>query len=202
MLKASAGIVGMSLAMALTAQRAAAQESPPPTRIAVVNVAEIFQNYTRAKEGNKEMEAALAPYKQALAKLQEEKTKLQDQVRDGKLDTEEKAAAVKKQISVQRQIEDLTAEAQKIGTKKTEQMMIDLYADVQAAIARHAEAQKFDLVLAYSEAPKLEQMTALNINRKLMAARNGGVVPMFIHPRIDITQAVLKSLNESWASRK
>jgi Skp family chaperone for outer membrane proteins len=202
MSKGMLGLLGLSLAVALVSGRITAQEPPAATRIAVVNLGEIFLNYTRSKEGKKELEAAIAPYKQMLDKLQGEITKLQQITPDPKLDPEEKAAASKKLISLRRQMEDLRTEAQKVTAKKSEKFIVDLYADIEAAIKRHADAQQIDLVLAYGEPLNDDLLKYANVTRKFNAASQGGVVPVFIRPRIDITQAVLKGLNESYPSKK
>jgi Skp family chaperone for outer membrane proteins len=189
------------MAIALTVRPVTAQEQPPVTRIAVINVGEVFTNYTRAKEGKKELEVAVAPYKQLMDKLRDESTKLQQLAAD-KLEPDQKADITKQLLSLRRQSEDLNAELQKVAGKKSEQIVTNIYADLETAVRRYAEAHEIDLVLTYGEPLKDDRLSYANVTRKLNAANQGGIVPIFIRPRIDITQAVLKSLNEAYASRK
>jgi Skp family chaperone for outer membrane proteins len=197
------GVLSFSAAFLLTARAAPAQEQPAPTRIAVVNLGEVFLNYARTKDGKKALEAALAPYKKLSDQLQADSVRLQQVVVDPKVDAEEKNAANKKLVAIRRQQEDLNLESQKVFGKKNEQHFIDLYSDVEAAIQRHADAHNIDLVLAYGEPlNKEDRLKFPNVSRKMNGAEFGGAVPIFIRPRIDITQAVLKSLNDAYSSKK
>jgi Skp family chaperone for outer membrane proteins len=195
------GLFGGCVVIALAVVPLAAQESPP-TRVAVLRLDEVLQNYTKAKEGKKALEAAVAPYKLLLEQLKEETNRLQQAAADPKGEPVEKDAASKKLVELRRKMEDLTTEAQKVAGKKSEQLLTEVYADVEAAVQRHADAHQIDLVLTYTDAPKEDRFKYPNVMRKINAASQGGVVPLFIRPRIDITHAVLQILNEAYVSKE
>jgi Skp family chaperone for outer membrane proteins len=196
-------LVAVSIALTVGTRPLAAQEPPPPpTRIAVVNIGDVFRNYARLVDGQKEMVAALAPYKKAGEQLRDESNRLQKISTDPAASVDEKNDATKKLVAIRRQQEDMNLEAQKTVGKKNEQMLIAVYADLEAAVARHAEANQIDLVLTIGEPSGDERMKFANINRKVAAINTGGIVPLYIRPRVDITQAVLKILNDGYASKK
>lgn len=184
-------------------QRTAFSQDAGPTRIAVINLGEVFLNYEKAKNSKKELETFLAPYKVASEKLRDEANKLQQVATDPKLDMEAKNAATQKVLVIRRKLEDLDLEVRKLLGKKQEQSLLDLYADVRAAIEKYADAHNLDLVLVYGEPVKKEDAGKFqNLTRKMQAMDQGGVVPVFIRSRIDITRAVLTRLNEPYASKK
>jgi Skp family chaperone for outer membrane proteins len=173
-----------------------------PTRIAILNIGEVLAQYQKATNAKKELEAVVQPYKALSDKLRSELTKLQQEATDPKADDDAKNAARQKVLAMGRKLEDLETEARSTIGKKSEQSFIDIYSDIQAAVQKEADAKNFDLVLIYGEQlNKDDVLKFANLTRKLQAANQGAVVPIFIRPRIDLTQATLKSLNEAYAAK-
>jgi Skp family chaperone for outer membrane proteins len=180
--------------------RLSAQVNPDgPPRIAVINMVDVVSNYTKAKESKQTMTALLAPYQKMHSSLQAELARLQQVVKDSPQDTATRDVAEAKLKVIQRQIEDLGAEGRKIATQKSEQQVVEIYRDIEAAVQRYAESHQIDLVLTYSEPAKEERMKHANITRKM---QTGATMPLYIRPRLDITQAVIQSLNDAYAAKK
>jgi len=193
------GLAGLCVLL-LTAVPAAAQEGAT-TRVAVVNVGAVINGYTKSQVAKKELEAEFGLYRTQAEKLRAEMTRLQQVVSDAKVSADEKTAATSKLVEHRRKLEDLEGEVRQVAGKKQEKFIIDVYSDMQAAIQRHAEANNIDLVLMYNE-PERDLLGFPNISRKIAASDQGGLVPIFIRPRSEITQAVLQSLNDSYSARK
>jgi Skp family chaperone for outer membrane proteins len=195
-------LVAWALALAVPPRPAAAEDAGP-TRIAIVNLGEVFRNYEKAKKSQKELETFFAPYRSTTEKLRDEATKLQQVANDPKADAEAKNAATQKALQTRRKLEDLDFEVRQLLGKKQEQSYLELYADVRGTIEKYADDNKIDLVLIYDEPVKKEDSsTFANVSRKMQAINQGAVVPIFIRPRIDITKAVLSRLNEAYALKK
>lgn len=195
-------IACLGLGVALMPGVLRAQEAPP-TRIAVLNQSVVYSKYQRAIDTKKEMEATVQPYKILMEKMRSEATKLQQEATDQKADNETKNAAQQKLLGLRRKQEDLEAEARITLGRKSDQYLIDIHTDIQAAAQRLAEARNFDLVLVYGEPLNKEDVLKVaNITRKMQAADQGAVVPIYIRPRIDITEAMLESLNEAYGRSK
>ncbi|MFO0966020.1 MAG: OmpH family outer membrane protein [Gemmataceae bacterium] len=180
----------------------AGQEAAPPTRIAAVNMGELLRNYAKAKAMKEAIEAEITPYKVLAEKLKTEMAKFQATVVDPLADMEAKNAASKNVLAHRRKMEDLDTEVRRALGAKQEQFIIDLYTDIQAAVRRHADANKIDLVVAHSEPAKDDIFKFANVTRKITATDQGGTLLLFVRDRIDITDPVLKSLNDSYAAKK
>jgi Skp family chaperone for outer membrane proteins len=174
----------------------AAQEKFPPTRIALINIGEVFNKSIKAKERKKEMEAKTLVYRKQMESLKTECNKYQQVLVDVNAEAEERAVAGKHLLALRRKMEDIDVEVRRVLGKKQEQFMLELFKEIQDAIKEHADANDIDLVLIYGDPPKDDVLKVANINRKMMAAEQGGLVPIFIRSRIDITQAVLERIND------
>ncbi len=55
-------VTSLSIVLMLAPRPLQAQEPPPPTRIAVVNMGDVLRQYARLSDGLKELQAAAMPY--------------------------------------------------------------------------------------------------------------------------------------------
>jgi Skp family chaperone for outer membrane proteins len=186
----------------LSAQQTATQPAPAQTRVAFVNIVTVFQKYQKAMFFKAELEKKLEPFKSEAKKLNEEAEQWRDWVKKNpNLSPADRDKADKAILARKRRLEDINREVQKLVGEKNEQQVIQLYKEVNDAVAGYARANGFQAVLAYGDADPAETdiYTFANISRKVQGMEmGGGVSPMYIAPGMDISNAVVTTLNQHY----
>lgn len=199
-------ISGVLAAVALawfTSQLWAQSGAPAPTRgIAFVNIVTVFQKYQKAQFFKEEMERKLEPYKTEAKKLNEEAEKWRDWVqKNPNLSTADKDKAQNAILARKRRLEDINRDVSKLVGQQNEQQVIQLYKEVNEAVQRYAMANGYQAVLAYGDADSAdpELYSFANISRKVQGMEmGGGVTPMYMAPGLDISAAVVQTLNAGY----
>ena len=76
---------------------------------------------------------------------------------------------------------------------------MQLYREIEEAVTRYASNNGFTLVLQYTEPEAAEKYSPQNIQRKLAgASQTGCASPVYIHPGLDISAAVIANLNSQY----
>jgi Skp family chaperone for outer membrane proteins len=187
---------GLYCGARLLAQAPAQQQTAPAnTRVAVVNLHAVLKGYAKTKIYDQEVEAIVAPMRKQAEEMKGKIAEWTKQLQTpGVKDKDGWEAAIRNQ---KRLLEDLEMEASKKVKKKREEQLVQLYREIEDAVQRYAAPQGFTLVLQYTdpETPA-EKYTAENIQRKLAgSAQTGCVVPMYFHPGLDISAAIITNLN-------
>src|SRR5262245_45884293 len=131
--------------LAIGTQSASAQGAKPEadgsTKVAVVNIGYVFNNYDRAKVFKTDLERAFAPYKEKSKKINDEINKLQKDANDN---DDIGVVQARQALIVQRkrELEDVNMEMQRKLGQKQERNLMDLWADVQGAIKAYATDKK------------------------------------------------------------
>jgi Skp family chaperone for outer membrane proteins len=177
----------------------AAQESAAPApKVAVINIATVFSKYEKASRFKKEMEDMLQPYKKDIESMQQEVANLK-KLKEVPMQNPAVVDQLQERLTQKnRQIEDTQTRARKEIGAKSEQQLILLWNEISLVVRRQAEAQGFTLVLSYGEPVGNELGIFAKINRKMTALEAGGTIPLYIHPSIDITDAVTRQLNDAY----
>jgi Skp family chaperone for outer membrane proteins len=90
----------------------------------------------------------------------------------------------------------MDAEARKTIGKKQGDIAVMIFREIEGVIKAVATTNGFDLVLSYPDATDPNELYAPdNIVRKLASQ---AAIPLFYKPHIDITDAVIKTLNASY----
>jgi Skp family chaperone for outer membrane proteins len=174
----------------------AVQQQPAATKVGVVNIGQVFNQYNRAKAFKAELEATLAPHKKRAKELTDHIKACEDFINSGKCTNEQRdqyADAIKK---TRRQLEDMSVEIQKsLGTKQ-EQNLVTLWKEVNLGIKAVAQSQGYSLIIGYGDPMEKELMDAFpNVNRKMQAMDLGGSTPLYMHDSVDISNIVVHNLN-------
>jgi Skp family chaperone for outer membrane proteins len=100
-------------------------------------------------------------------------------------------------LQIQRQLEDLKAEATRKLSNRGDEAIRAIYIDVQAIVNRYAETHGLDLVMHYNDAiSKEEYLSPQNIARKLST---GALMPMYEGKGIDISEDITEALNKKYS---
>lgn len=175
----------------------------PAARVATVNIGLVFTKYEKAHEMKKMLEADLAPLKAKAEKIKVEMKGFQTITNSPNDHPAEVVADAQDQLRKgTRQLEDLDTQARRLIGKKQETQLIELWVDIKTAIAEHATAKDYDVVLAYGDPPDDNWESFASINRKMNAMDAGGVTPIYIRNGADISAGVLTQLNDAYRLKK
>lgn len=180
-----------SLALAFTGP---AQAQSPGTKVAVVNVADVFMRYDKAKAFKAEVEKMISPHKAEAETLKKQIMEWQTAVKHPKFDPKDLERYEQAMVANQRKLEDLSRlVAAQVG-KIQEGQVVTLFKDLNMATEAVAKSQGFQLVLAHAVLPG-EPLTLDSIQRKMSGMDLGSTQPQFFLGSTDITEQVVQSLN-------
>lgn len=197
-LAALAGIGGaVSLAGRTQAQAPAGAAQPAPTpkaggRVAVFNVARVMKEYQRwqyfaATMNNKRMAEATA-----LAKLQNEIVQLQEKAKTEPVQAKQEELG-RQAVAKKRELEDKERQARKVLDEESQSHLKNLYAEIQTAVKAIAEANGYDLIMAYPDALTDEEKNSpMYFDLKM---RPPAAMPFYISPSADISNVLVQTLN-------
>lgn len=192
-----AGAYGSSYLFAQPGGGAPAPAAQQGTKIAVVNIGEVFNKYERAIAFKKELEQTLAPYKADAKKFSDEITTLENELRKPGLDPKLAIQYQDKIQSHKRTLEDMSKEITRKLGKKQEDNLVTLWKEVNMGIDAVAKAYGFQIVLGYGDPMEKELLNQFpNINRKMQAMDLGSTVPLYIHNSVDLSPIIVQTLNE------
>ena len=102
----------------------------------------------------------------------------------------------KRQLQLQREMQDLDAEARKDIGNHQGTIATSIYNDIQGVVQRVAVTNGFDIVLSYPDATSDNDMVSqANIVRKLASQ---AAIPIYHKPHVDLTDAIVQTLNATY----
>ena len=187
--------------------RSSAQEvngptAPAATKVGVVNMGTIFQKFFKVELFRQEYDREHNPLKDEEEKLRKNSADWETALSKGRdkeggmLSVEDMAQGFKTLIDIKRRLQDLKSPyvAEKTS-KKTEEQLTQLYREVNDAVKKHAEKHGLHQILAYGEPEKGDFFSFENVTRRMQSLDQGGVVPIYFAPSLDISREVLADLN-------
>ena len=130
-------------------------------------------------------------------------TKWQNALQKNEVPPGKKELYEEKIINARRQLEDLSREARTSVGKKQEATLIQLWKDVRAAVKTYSAEHGIELVIAYGDVNlKSQEDQFPNITRKMAALDQGGSMPFFMTPGVDISEALVGLLNRQYREKK
>lgn len=175
-----------------------AQAQTAGTRVAVVNIGAVFQKYDKAKFYKAEMDKMLEPYRLEVEKLRKEMVDWQNAMNHPQFKKEDRPRYESGILANKRKIEDIDREVRNRVGKKQEEQIVGLYRDVSEAVKGYAQANGLQLVLAYGDPAEGDHYTFPNVNRKMQGMDLGTTNPFFFVPQVDISQAIIDTLNHRY----
>jgi Skp family chaperone for outer membrane proteins len=171
----------------------------PTMRVAVVNIAYVFNKYERAQAFKENLETTLDPYKAKAAMLNKRMQGWQAAIDSKDFRAASKEDYEEKIVLAKRDLEDMSRELNKLLGKKQEENLVILWKEVNAGIRAYAKTHKIDIVLSYGDPLEKDLLDRFpNVNRKMQAMDTGSSVPLFLSERADISVPVTQMLNR-WA---
>jgi Skp family chaperone for outer membrane proteins len=171
--------------------------SEPRTRVALVNLAQVIKNYQKVISFQNEVKGLLQPYQDKAKGIQQQIEAHTKELQKTDLQPPKREELEKNLRVWQRQLEDLNNDAKTFWTKKNDEQMVILYKEVMDTAQRYAVSHNFELVMHYNDATTdmPEYWHPGNVARKIQA---GACIPMYIHPGMEITKAVVDTLNDAY----
>jgi Skp family chaperone for outer membrane proteins len=174
-----------------------AQTAPASVKVGVVNLAFVLKNYNKFKTYNDEIEKIRLVYEKKdadLRKLIADWTKFGNEPTAKQADREKAEETIK---DCKRRLEDNQAEYNKVRSKKSDEQMVQMYKEIEAAVAHYAGPNGFHMILHYSEPlTEADKYSPPNVQRKLVGpGSSGGVCPMYFVPGIDVSADIVGTLN-------
>lgn len=175
--------------------------SQPTTRIAILNLSYVVKNYTKYTDFTNDMKKQVEVYE---TRVKAKKASYDQVVKEAtKPDvTPQNREAYEKQIkSIQRELEDITNEGKRFVGQRSDEQMVALYGEIQRTAVRYAGARGYEMVLHFNDAQANtpEYLSPANIARKMQA---GALMPLYVHPSLDISPLVVQTLNQGYEQEK
>ena len=169
------------------------------TRIAVVNVFDVFTKYQKAKFFKDEMDTTLKPYRDKAKTIKETMIEWEKEAQKPmpKWPKENLENGLRQK---KRELEDLDLEARRLIGKKQEDQLVVLWKEVNDAVSKTAAAQGYQLVMAIGEPSELDQNSFPAISRKMQSYEVGASSPLYVSGSINITAQVIDTLNAGYAA--
>lgn len=156
----------------------------PTSKIAMINLAQVFKGYSK-------ITAYAAENKKMLEPLQAEAKKIQMQIEAHVKALENKNPALPEDQRVQteknltlwkRTLEDLNNEAKVKYTKQNEEQMVIVYRDVMDMAERYAVSHGYELVMHFNDVPRKIKPISSTLPTSAARSRLAPVSPCTWHP--------------------
>jgi Skp family chaperone for outer membrane proteins len=164
-------------------------------RIAYVNIAKVLRDYRRASAEGSKITRKRQAYAEKIKPLRDSLAKLSLRIQRSII-LEEKEQLQKEALAINRQIEDLDREAQKIVGELTDRTIIEVYDQIQGTIAALANERGLDVIEAYPDASTPEDARKPPfISLKLQTP---ALMPYYVRKEFDLTDEVIGRLNRNY----
>ena len=178
--------------MTATAQEKTPDSAPLPSKIGLIDMAYVFKNYRKFKVLHDDLRVRVEK-RSGQANLMAGHIKgFKSALEELDKGSPEYAEAEKQIVQKMREIEDFQKATKRDILKEESQIYRTVYLEVADAVKEHAESHKYTLILRFSregiETVSEPQEVAQKINKLVVYSR----------PRDDVTEAVLKGLNERY----
>jgi Skp family chaperone for outer membrane proteins len=194
------GMLTLGTAIFLSSMTSAQQPgggSPLNTRIALINLAQVFKGYAKITYFSGENKKMLEPFSEKAKGIQIQIEAHKKELEKTTLDEQTRIGYEKNLKTYQRQMEDLSAEAKMTYAKKNEEQMLIVYKEVMDVAQRYALSHGYELVMHYNDVPpeSPEYYNPVNVSRKIQA---GACIPMYMAPGMDVTKQIVEVLNTAY----
>jgi Skp family chaperone for outer membrane proteins len=200
-LAASAAIAALGAGIYLCTQLAA-RGTPPagaaakPLKIAIVNLPLIIKKYKKFDVYDGQLKKFVEEARVKEETVRKELIHLQEEAQRG---TEDKSGLEDKITAKKRELEDLGKALQKEFLKRQQEQIVQLYQEIEDMVKRLAVSNGWSLVLQYGDVvdPK-DKYNPRMIQHKMLDAI---CTPMYAADGIDVSEVVVKYLNEAYGAR-
>ncbi len=190
-----AGICAIPIA-ALLGQQSPEEKAPKSPKIGIVDVAKVFDGYTKRMELDDEITAQAEAFKKKQEGIRREIEGLMDRLELLAPDSEGRASKELELQIKQLELQNLTqTEGKRIAARQGE-LIAELYNEVARTIREYGDSEGYALILKY-DTSDIKGTSAGSAELKI-AVRS----VLYYAPETDITQRILDILNKRYAERK
>ena len=191
---ATAGLLAACLIAASTPKP---QPAPKPLRLAVVNIKECFKKdrYDRMKQVHEEIGKLRKAYTNELKDLEKNISRLKELLDAEPSGTDLSGELIVQYRNGQSELKMKRELNQHKLRKKSSDKVSAVYNEIRRAVKLVAQDQEYDLILRVMD-PEIEGEDPVSINQQI----NTRVV-LYYNATLDVTDAVIKRLNEEWARK-
>jgi Skp family chaperone for outer membrane proteins len=175
--------------------------SKPPggttPHVGVVNIWAVVKNYKKTQELRAELQGIVKAYDDDAKHTKNELETKKLQLKDNDKYTENEKAAIAKDVKrLEKVLTDKSEEMREVLIKKESEQAVAVYHEIEEAIRQMAISKGMDLVSIYGDTPdEKDRNVAKNLARKI---NTGASIPVYVAPGVDLTEEVLKRLNEKY----
>jgi Skp family chaperone for outer membrane proteins len=170
----------------------------PGTVVAVVNMNSVLKNYQRAQQLNTQIKNKVQFFSNKMNEKRTEVQRLQAELTKPTLAPQQKEQYEKDILRLQRELQDLDAQARKEIGKEQGDIAVQIFKEIEGVIKAVADSNGFDLVLSFPDSTSNqpdEMYSQDNVVRKMASQ---AAIPLYYKPHIDLTSAVITTLNRSY----
>jgi Skp family chaperone for outer membrane proteins len=194
---AAIATVGAAIAFSPAANAQGEKPAQPRAqRIVIVNIAKVLKDYNKANFRGAEITTKretyvkqVQAYKDQISAVNADFVKTQDPVA--------KKALQEKALAIQRQIEDVDRDAQRILTQLSNDTIVQVYQEIKGVIFDIAKTNNLDMVMCYPAASNEKDENSPQVAQLML--QTPALIP-FYHSQMDITHVVVETLNKRYAS--
>ena len=174
------------------------QDPPKPFRLGVVNLKECFkkEQYDRMKQVHEEIGKLRKEYTDELKALEKKISKLKERMDAVPQGTDLARDLLIQYRMTQNEIKMKRELNQYILREKSSDMVRAVYNEIRRVVKLVGQEQRYDLILRVEE-PEIEGEDPVSVNQQISSR-----VVLYQNATVDVTDAVIKRLNEEWAKKK
>jgi Skp family chaperone for outer membrane proteins len=166
----------------------------PRMRVAVINLQEVIKNYAKWQAFEKQYKERVGQYDAAFEKMKADGVKINTDLSKLPPDAKEREGLEQKLRELDYQVKSMSDHAKKELGKLRDDNSVLIYRDVEEAVKVYARSNDIEMVMHFNDAiTPADLYHPVNIQRKL---QTGACMPMFMHPGMNITDAITQMLNQ------
>ncbi len=177
--------------MPMSGNPPAATAQPMRPRIALVNIAKVLREFQRANSDGQAISKKKQEYVDKLRQLNDMVAAKAKLIQSTPVPAERERIQ-KEAVGLQRQIEDVKNEAEKVLGDMTDKTIVDVYQNIKAVINDIAVTNNLDLVMCFPDASTPEDDRKPTVAQ--LKLQTQALIP-FYHRNMDITEVVIVTLN-------
>ena len=168
--------------------------APLQSKIALVNLGQVIKNYDKFKNYQAQLKTELGPIQGELDKRKGDIVAKETEMNKPETAQQRRDQLQREIKATQREMQDKIDDMNTRTSKQNVAMMQMVYKDVQDAVAAYARAYAIELVLQYTDAVDPAEKTSPRLLEQKLA--NNACYPLYMDPRMDISNYVTQMLNE------
>ncbi|MCE9532328.1 MAG: OmpH family outer membrane protein [Planctomycetes bacterium] len=169
-----------------------ASPQPARPRIALVNIAKVLREFNKANADGQMINTKRQEYVDRVRPYREKLAAMSRQIQST-VNPDERAKLTKEATAIQRSIEDVDNEAQKVLGELTDRTIVEVYQNIKTTIGDIATANNLDLVMCYPDGSSPEDDKKAAVAQ--LKLQTPALIP-FYHRGMDISEVVVVTLNK------